>query len=85
MISRLISEIDYNGGSMSQAPKPKIRKTSISLPEVVMGWGKERMLEKGFGENFSNYLADLIRHDKEGSDSIKRHPINGSSQRKIKI
>jgi hypothetical protein len=50
----------------------KTFKTSISLPGMVMGWGKELMLEKGFGDNFSSYLADLIRHDKGTADAAKR-------------
>jgi hypothetical protein len=53
--------------------KTKIAKTSISLSSVIMSWGKELAEEKGFADNFSAYVADLIRHDKENSDAIKRN------------
>jgi hypothetical protein len=50
-----------------------------------MGWGRERMLEKGFGANFSGYLADLIRHDKGTADAAKRfsYPDNANGKSKI--
>jgi hypothetical protein len=53
--------------------KTKIAKTSISLSSVIMTWGKELAEDKGFADNFSAYVADLIRHDKENSDSLKRN------------
>lgn len=50
-------------------PREKYRagrtvKTSISLSETVNTWAEELALKKGF-DNFSQYVADLIRRDKE--------------------
>jgi hypothetical protein len=52
--------------------KSKTLKTAISLSPLVMSWGKELMAEKGFADNFSAYVADLIRHDKDNADLKKK-------------
>jgi len=39
-------------------------KTSISLSEVVNSWAEEQAAKRGF-DNFSAYIADLIRREKE--------------------
>lgn len=40
-------------------------KTTISLPDRVGEWGEQMADRRGFGENFSAYVADLIRRDHE--------------------
>ena len=43
---------------------PKIVKTSISLPDMLLAFGERRCVEDGFN-SFSAYVAQLIRQDKE--------------------
>jgi hypothetical protein len=51
---------------MSKLPtKREDRRTTISLAEVVYQTAEEMMEAKGYNGNFSAYLADLIRRDKE--------------------
>jgi hypothetical protein len=40
-------------------------KKSISLSKVVAKWADELALKKGFGSNFSAYMADLVRRDRD--------------------
>ncbi len=40
-----------------------------------MSWGKALAEEKGFGSNFSAYIADLIRRDNDIADTNKRHVL----------
>jgi hypothetical protein len=40
-------------------------KKSISLSKVVSEWADELSQKKGFGSNFSAYIADLIRRDRD--------------------
>ncbi|MEW6304852.1 MAG: hypothetical protein AB1705_15360 [Verrucomicrobiota bacterium] len=47
----------------SEQPVKYVR-TSISLTPLVAKWAEELMKEKGY-ENFSAYMAELIRKDKE--------------------
>jgi hypothetical protein len=61
----------------------KVIKTAISLSPVVMNWGKALAEEKGFGSNFSGYIADLIRHDKDNAEANRRlgvlsHHVEGN-------
>jgi hypothetical protein len=42
---------------------PDIVRKSISLSSTVAQWANELAHKKGFGSNFSAYIADLIRHD----------------------
>ena len=37
-----------------------------------MSWGKVLAEEKGFGSNFSAYIADLIRRDNDHAEKNKR-------------
>lgn len=52
-------------------------KKTISLTPLVTKWAKELAEKKGFGTNFSAYMADLIRQDKN-NDGVKAH--NGVSK-----
>lgn len=45
--------------------KSQVVKTAISLTPVVLNWAKNLAEKKGFGSNFSAYVADLIRRDQE--------------------
>jgi len=45
----------------------RVVKTSISLSVLVNQWAEELSAAKGF-ENFSAYIADLIRRDRERQD-----------------
>jgi hypothetical protein len=42
-----------------------IVKRSISLSKIVSGWADELAAKKGFGSNFSAYMADLVRRDRD--------------------
>jgi len=48
--------------------KSQVVKTAISLTPIVLNWAKTLAEEKGFGSNFSAYVADLIRRDRENAD-----------------
>ena len=52
-----------------------IRK-SISLSRAVSDWADELSHKKGFGTNFSAYIADLVRKDKE-RESHTKLPLPG--------
>lgn len=41
------------------------KRTSISLASVIWEMAEDQMRAKGFNENFSSYIADLIRRDRE--------------------
>ena len=45
-------------------------KASVSFSKTVAEWADELAKRKGFEKNFSAYIADLIRRDKE-CDGIK--------------
>ena len=45
-------------------------KKSISLSKVVSDWADELAATKGFGTNFSAYIADLIRRDREREQEL---------------
>jgi len=51
--------------------KSQVIKTAISLTPVVLNWAKNLAEEKGFGSNFSAYVADLIRRDQEHAQAGK--------------
>jgi hypothetical protein len=44
------------------------KRTTVSLARVVWDLAEEQMKAKGFNDNFSAYVADLIRRDKERSE-----------------
>jgi hypothetical protein len=46
-------------------------KKSISLSGVVSIWADGLAAKKGFGTNYSAYIADLIRRDKEREDDLE--------------
>jgi len=48
--------------------KSQVVKTAISLTPIVLNWAKTLAEEKGFGSNFSAYVADLIRRDRENAE-----------------
>jgi len=41
------------------------KRTTVSLAKVVWGMAEEMMAAKGFNDNFSAYVADLVRRDQE--------------------
>jgi hypothetical protein len=51
--------------------KSDVVKRSISLSILVSEWADNLADQKGFGSNFSAYIADLIRRDKEREDALK--------------
>ena len=66
--------------------KSQVIKTAISLTPVVLNWAKALAEEKGFGANFSAYVADLIRRDKEHSQAGKSRELEDCRVRnEIKI
>jgi hypothetical protein len=50
--------------------KSIVIKKSISLSAVVAGWADDLADDKGYGTNFSAYIADLIRRDQERKDEL---------------
>src|SRR5580698_10060773 len=48
----------------------EVVKKSISLSKTVSEWGDALAKRKGFGSNYSAYIADLIRRDKERLDEM---------------
>jgi predicted alternative tryptophan synthase beta-subunit len=51
--------------------KPTVVKKSISLSLIVSEWADALALKKGFGSNYSAYIADLIRRDKERDEEAQ--------------
>ena len=49
-------------GSMNKKPA---QKKIIIIPKKTANWADKALEEKGFGSNFSGYIADLIRRDWE--------------------
>lgn len=45
--------------------KSETEKLSVSLSKTVYSWAVELADKKGFDTNFSAYIADLIRRDRE--------------------
>lgn len=54
---------------MRKQRKPPSIRTTISLAKVVDDLAQEMMEIRGFNGNFSNYIADLVRRDKERLDA----------------
>ena len=65
--------------------KSQVRKTAISLNSVVLGWAKTLAEEKGFGSNFSAYVADLIRRDREHAEAGKSRDSDEATRIKNEI
>lgn len=51
--------------------KPKQERVTISLTPLVAQWADEMCAAKGY-DNFSAYVADLIRRDKERHEEKQR-------------
>ena len=64
--------------------KSQVIKTAISLTPVVLNWAKKLAEDKGFGSNFSAYVADLIRRDNENASRDEREAIRVKNEIKIK-
>jgi hypothetical protein len=64
--------------------KPTVVKKSISLSLIVAEWADGLATKKGFGSNYSAYIADLIRRDKEKDEELQLVQVSSeSSSRKI--
>ena len=50
---------------MSGVPINNIVKRSISLSPRVNEWAEELAEKRGFGNNFSGFVADLVRRSQE--------------------
>ena len=64
----------------------EVVKRSISLSRVVSGWADILSESKGFGTNFSAYIADLIRRDKEREDELRtlsQQGMDGTAPREM--
>jgi hypothetical protein len=57
----------------------KDKRTSISLAQVVWDWAMEMMEAKGYNDNISAYIADLIRRDKERQEEKESQKPKSSS------
>lgn len=66
---------------MPKPPADRLKSRTISLSKVVNKWADEMMERKGY-ENFSAYMAELIRRDKEQDDNrkAKNGKAHGRSQ-----
>lgn len=53
------------------AMKRNDKRTTISLAEVVWKMAETRMAEEGYNDNFSQYVAELIRADRRRQDELK--------------
>ena len=51
---------------MSGVKINNIVKRSISLSPLVNKWAEEMAAERGFGTNFSAFVADLVRRAQDG-------------------
>ncbi len=52
---------------MKMKPATTVQR-NISLSRAVAEWAEDLASRKGHGSNFSGYIADLIRRDKEKQD-----------------
>jgi hypothetical protein len=55
------------------------RRKTVSLAKVVWDMAEQNMKDRGFNDNFSAYIADLIRRDKEREDEKRPSPSDKSS------
>jgi non-homologous end joining protein Ku len=62
------------------------KRTTVSLAHVVWDMAETMMAQKGFNDNFSAYVADLVRRDKERCEQtaaqLKDAPITYNLNRK---
>ena len=56
--------------------RPSVVKKSISLSTVVADWADKLAQAKGFGSNYSAYIADLIRRDWERESDLQLAGMN---------
>lgn len=54
------------------AQQKKGRRVTISLSALVNEWAEEMCAKRGFEDNFSAYVADLIRRDKDRQEERER-------------
>ena len=59
--------------------KPTVVKKSISLSIVVAEWADALAYKKGFGSNYSAYIADLIRRDQERDEELQYAQTSSST------
>ena len=52
-------------------------KRSISLSETVSRWADELAEKRGFGTNFSAFVADLVRREKERQENLQGKIVAG--------
>ena len=52
--------------------KETVVKKSISLSIIVAEWADALAAKKGFGSNYSAYIADLIRRDRDRDEEPQR-------------
>lgn len=50
--------------SQQSAGESSVKK-SVSFSETVFGWAEDLAKKKGYGTNFSAYIQDLIRRDRD--------------------
>lgn len=65
---------------MSGVKIKNIIKRSISLSPLVNRWAEELAAERGFGTNFSAFIADLVRREQ---DAAKAAPLPAQDPEKI--
>jgi hypothetical protein len=51
--------------------KPVMVHRNVSLPKAIADWADDLATRKGHGSDFSAYVADLIRRDKERHEELK--------------
>jgi len=55
------------------------KRTTVSLAKVVWDIAVEMTRTRGFNDNFSAYVADLVRRDKEREEAKPQAPGNSSN------
>lgn len=65
---------------MSKKPGNSTARVSISLSQKVFQWAEELKAAKGY-DNFSAYIAELIRRDKERDEKKQSTPISAAGKR----
>ena len=60
------------------------KRTTVSLAKVIWTMAKEMMAVKGFNDNFSAYVADLVRRDKERAVAVTSPSPTATSKSKRK-
>lgn len=58
---------------------PKVVKTSISLPDILLRFAEERCTEEGFN-SVSAYFAHLIRLHRDRLEAIEKPSLNALNE-----